>query len=197
MKAGRHRAFDKDVALDQAMEIFWSKGYPGTSLSDLTHAMGIKKPSLYSAFGNKEELYKAALERYVQKHGVIHAKHLVSADKGLQEKLDSYLTSIAKMVTDTKLPGGCFVCISTSEVGGTCIPTEAVQTISNINEETKSSLTAFFTDEVSAGNIASDCSPTIMANYILSLMFGLAVMARNGAKFPELKEVIKFSIRKF
>ena len=56
MKAGRHRVFDKDIALEQAMEVFWTNGFPGTSLSDLTTAMGINKPSLYSAFGNKEEL---------------------------------------------------------------------------------------------------------------------------------------------
>ncbi len=197
MKAGRHRTFDKDIALDQAMEVFWSNGYPGTSLSELTNAMGINKPSLYSAFGNKEKLYKSTLERYVQKHGVIHTKHLFSADKCLSDRIQCYLTSIAEMVTDPKLPGGCFVCISTSEVGGTCIPEVALQTIFNINEETKSTLTAFFTDEISAGNMTSEGSPTMMANYILSLMFGLAVMARNGAKLAELNQVIKFSTSKF
>ena len=197
MKAGRHRVFDKDIALEQAMEVFWTNGFPGTSLSDLTTAMGINKPSLYSAFGNKEELYKSALERYVQKHGVIHAKHLFSADKCLSERLQCYLTSTAKMVTDPKLPGGCFVCISTSEVGGTCIPEEAQQTILKINEATKSSLTAFFKSEIETGNVTGKRSPAMMANYILSLQFGLAVMARNGAKLAELNEVIKFSTEQF
>ena len=197
MKAGRHRTFDKEVALDQAMEVFWINGYPGTSLSDLTQAMGINKPSLYSAFGNKEELYKTTLTRYVQKHGVIHAKHLFSADKSLKERIGCYLTSIAEGLTDPTLPPGCFVCISTSEIGGTCIPEEAVQTISTINEATKSSLTAFFTDEISAGTITHKHSPASMAHYILTLMFGLSVMARNGAKLSELKEVIKFSVNKF
>ncbi|PCI33564.1 MAG: TetR family transcriptional regulator [Alphaproteobacteria bacterium] len=197
MKAGRHRTFDKEIALDQAMEVFWINGYPGTSLSDLTQAMGINKPSLYSAFGNKEELYKTTLTRYVQKHGVIHTKHLYSADKGLKERIGCYLTSIAEGLTDPKLPPGCFVSISTSEIGGTCIPEEALQTIVNINEATKSSLTAFFTDEISAGTITSEHSPASMAHYILTLMFGLSVMARNGAKLSELKKVIKFSIDKF
>ncbi len=197
MKAGRHRTFDKGIALDQAMEVFWSNGYPGTSLSDLTTAMGINKPSLYSAYGNKEKLYKSALERYVQKHGIIHTRHLFLADKCLSERVRCYLTSIAEMVTDPKLPGGCFVCISTCEVGGTCIPVDALQTIFNINEETKSSLAAFFTDEISSGNVTTEGSPAMMANYIFSLMFGLAVMARNGAKLAELNEVIKFSTAKF
>lgn len=197
MKAGRHRTFDKDIALDQAMEVFWSNGYPGTSLSDLTSAMGINKPSLYAAFGNKEKLYKSALERYVQQHGVIHAKHLFSADKCLSERIRCYLTSIAKMVTNPKLPGGCFVCISTCEVGGACIPDDALQAIFKINEVTKSSLTEFFNNEMSAGNIACEGSPEIMANYMLSLQFGLSVMARNGAKFEELNDIIKFSTANF
>jgi len=197
MKAGRHRTFDKDIALDQAMEVFWSNGYPGTSLSELTNAMGINKPSLYSAFGNKEKLYQRTLERYVQKHGAIHMKHLFSADKCLSDRVQSYLTSTAEMLTDPSLPGGCFVCISTCEIGGTCIPADALKTILNINEQTKSSLTTFFTDEISAGNVRSEGSPAMMANSILSLMFGLAVMARNGAELGELNEVIKFSTAKF
>ncbi|NRA15498.1 MAG: TetR/AcrR family transcriptional regulator [Oceanospirillaceae bacterium] len=196
MKAGRHRTFDKDTALDQAMQVFWVNGYPGTSLADLTHAMGINKPSLYSAFGNKEKLYKSALERYVQKHGVIHAKHLFSAEKNLNERVQCYLTSIAQMVTEPTLPGGCFVCLSTNEVGGTCIPAAALQTIFNINQQSKTALTDFFTAEIAAGNLASERSPATVANYILSLQFGLSVMARNGAKLTELNEIIQLSTEK-
>src|ERR1700732_2907294 len=61
---GRPRAFDTDEALDRAMHLFWRKGYLGTSLSDLTGAIGINRPSLYAAFGNKESLYRKALQRY-------------------------------------------------------------------------------------------------------------------------------------
>jgi len=197
MKAGRHRTFDKDVALEQAMEVFWSNGYPGTSLSDLTNAMGINKPSLYSAFGNKEELYKSALEKFVEKYGGIHTKHLFTAEQCLSDRIECYLTSIAEMATNPKLPTGCFVCISTSEVGGSCIPEDALQTIFKINELTKSSLTEFFKNEISVGNISSERSPAVMANYIQSLQFGLSVMARNGAKFEELSEVIKIAIENY
>jgi AcrR family transcriptional regulator len=194
MKAGRHRTFDKDIALDQAMKVFWSNGYPGTSLSDLTDAMGINKPSLYAAFGNKEKLYQSVLEKYVTKHGVVHAEHLFVTNKSLNERVKCYLTSIAQMVTNPNLPSGCLMCISTSEVGGTRIPADALQTISSINEVTKSSLNTFFTNEMSAGNIASERTPAMLANYIILLQFGLSVMARNGANFKEIKEVIKISM---
>ena len=97
---------------------------------------------------------------------MVHAKHLFSANKCLSDRLQCYLTSTAQIVTDPTLPGGCFVCISTSEVSGTCIPVEAKQTILKINEVTKSSLTAFFNSEIAAGNVNSERSADMMANYI-------------------------------
>src|ERR1700687_3375777 len=62
---GRPRAFDPDVALERAMHVFWAKGYEGAALSDLTRAMRINRPSLYAAFGNKEELFRKVLDRYM------------------------------------------------------------------------------------------------------------------------------------
>ncbi len=64
MPSGRPRAFDLEQALDSALKVFWRKGYEGASLPDLTKAMGINRPSLYAAFGNKEELFRKALDRY-------------------------------------------------------------------------------------------------------------------------------------
>src|SRR5580704_4869771 len=64
MPSGRVRQFDADVALDRALEVFWARGYEGATLPELTKAMGINRPSLYAAFGNKEQLFKKALERY-------------------------------------------------------------------------------------------------------------------------------------
>jgi TetR/AcrR family transcriptional regulator, copper-responsive repressor len=64
---GRPRSFDRDKALERAMQVFWRQGYEATTVSDLTRAMGINPPSLYAAFGDKEHLYLAALERYQQR----------------------------------------------------------------------------------------------------------------------------------
>src|SRR5213594_2671193 len=66
MPKGRPREFDIEKALDRAMEVFWRKGYEGASLPDLTKAMGINRPSMYAAFGNKEALFRRALDRYAQ-----------------------------------------------------------------------------------------------------------------------------------
>src|SRR3984893_8054267 len=68
-RMGRSRSFDIDRALDRALRVFWRKGYEGASLSDLTKAMGVNRPSLYAAFGNKEALFKKAIDRYVEGPG--------------------------------------------------------------------------------------------------------------------------------
>src|SRR6266436_7178818 len=64
MPSGRTRQFDVDAALDRALEVFWARGYEGATLPELTRAMGINRPSLYAAFGNKEQLFRKALDRY-------------------------------------------------------------------------------------------------------------------------------------
>jgi AcrR family transcriptional regulator len=84
MPGGRPRAFDADAALDRALEVFWRQGYEGTALSDLTEAMGINRPSLYAAFGNKEALFAKVLDRYTDGPGAFAAQAIESgrADDG-------------------------------------------------------------------------------------------------------------------
>ena len=76
MAGGRKREFDKQNALNAAMKVFWNKGYLGASLTDLTEGMGINKPSMYSAFGNKEKLFLEATQYYIDHHAKPHAELL-------------------------------------------------------------------------------------------------------------------------
>lgn len=197
MAAGRHRTFDKEDALVKAMEIFWRKGYSGTSLSDLTDAMGINKPSLYAAFGNKEELFASAIQQYVNLYGVPNFEKLSHPEGSFKQRMQNYLEANAKMITDSKLPGGCFVTNSTSEASSDCLPENAVRTITEINTVSIHAFTAFFKDEQTQGNLDSAVSPEVLADYLLSLQFGLAVMARNGTKRDRLKKVINYALSSF
>ncbi|MEV5114376.1 TetR/AcrR family transcriptional regulator [Peribacillus frigoritolerans] len=107
----RQREFDEEKALDDAMLLFWEKGYKATSLSDLTAKMGIQRPSLYSAFGDKEKLFEAALRKYTK----LHASHI---RKKLQNKLsvkEAFHTIFEDLVEEEykETPNkGCF-CINT------------------------------------------------------------------------------------
>jgi AcrR family transcriptional regulator len=197
MGAGRQREFDEQVAMDAAMEVFWSNGYSGTSLSDLTDAMGINKPSLYAAFGNKEALFIRALDHYVSKHGSPHSRELHAPNKSLPSRLSAYLKSIARMVCDPSLPGGCFVAETTSETGGDCLPAGASRAVAKINQLTRSSFIDFFRHEASAGNLADTHSAEVLADYLLTLQYGLAVMARHRAKREALDAVIEYAVANF
>src|SRR5262245_55716229 len=102
---GRPRAFDLDSALDQALRTFWEKGYEGSSLTDLTKAMGINRPSLYAAFGNKEELFRRALARYLSGPASFFRKALeASTGKGVVEKL---MRGAVEVHTCPGNPRGC------------------------------------------------------------------------------------------
>jgi AcrR family transcriptional regulator len=178
------------------MKVFWANGYSGTSLSDLTDVMGINKPSLYAAFGNKEALFISSLDHYVGEHGAPHNQELHTSNKDLRSRLRAYLKSIARMVCDPSLPGGCFVATTTSESGGDCLPADASRAIARINQLTHDSLVDFFRREVSAGNLTKGTSPEDLADYLLALQFGLGVMARNGADLETLDRVIECAVSK-
>jgi len=191
MAAGRQRTFDKQDALNKAMEAFWRMGYSATSLSDLTRAMGINKPSLYAAFGNKEELFVSAIQHYVDQYGVPHFEKLTLPDTSLKDRLSNYLGSIARMLTNSKLPGGCFVATSTCEAGSHCLPDHAVHTILDINSRSTDAFIHFFRDEQAKDHLSETALPEELADWLLTLQFGLAVMARNGATVERLQQIIK------
>jgi AcrR family transcriptional regulator len=105
--AGRPREFDMDNALDGALRVFWRKGYDGASLSDLTKAMGINRPSLYAAFGNKEQLYCKTFDRYSKSRG--ERLSGFSAAATARDSVEMLLRETVENVTDPKNPGGgCF-----------------------------------------------------------------------------------------
>ena len=197
MSAGRNRSFDKDRALEKAMLVFWKNGYPGTSLTDLTSEMGINKSSLYAAFTNKEALFNQAVELYLNKHGVVHSVELFKAELSLKERIRNYLFSSAEMITNSNLPRGCFICHSTSEVTGSNLPENSTALINTVNQRTLITLANFFEKEQQTGSLSDEHSPKVLANYLLTLQFGLAVSARNGSTIEELKEVVNLALYLF
>src|SRR5437667_9183481 len=102
---GRPRAFDPDAALERAMHVFWAKGYEGASLSDLTRAMRINRPSLYAAFGNKEQLFRKVLDRYMDGPLAYFGKAL--AEPRARDVVEQILFGAAKMACGPRIPSGC------------------------------------------------------------------------------------------
>lgn len=107
----RQREFDVDQALEDAMHIFWSKGYEATSLSDLTAGMGIQRPSIYSAFGDKKELFEAALRKYTAAHAA-QARSRLLHGQSVKEAFRRYFAGIVEESYTDPQNRGCF-CINT------------------------------------------------------------------------------------
>jgi AcrR family transcriptional regulator len=195
MSAGRKRSFDEEQALEAAMRIFWHQGYAGTSLSDLTEALGISKPSLYAAFGNKEQLFARALVRYGRHYGLPHAEKLLEPrDATLRQRLRTYLASVARMLTDPALPGGCLIALSSCEAGGGNLPQQACTTLAGVRGETRRVLAEVFSRERTDGQLGPDRDPDVLARYVMTLMMGMAVMARSGARLDDLEPVIGMAV---
>src|SRR5438552_18015031 len=104
---GRPRAFDPDAALERAMHVFWAKGYEGATLSDLTRAMRINRPSLYAAFGNKQQLFRKVLDRYMDGPVAYFAKALAASKA--RDVVEEIFVGTARMADDPRIPAGCLM----------------------------------------------------------------------------------------
>src|SRR5882672_4327357 len=104
---GRPRSFDMDRALDRALQVFWRKGYEGASLSDLTKAMGINRPSLYAAFGDKQALFRKAVDRYAKGPAAYICQALQEPTaRAVAERL---LHGSVDLLTNPANPRGCLM----------------------------------------------------------------------------------------
>ncbi|MDO9418088.1 TetR/AcrR family transcriptional regulator [Pararhizobium sp.] len=188
---GRPREFDVDDALQTAMEIFWRKGYEGTSVTDLTDGMGITKPSLYGFFGNKEELFRKALERYEQTKLCFFVRAL--AEPRARDVAEKILKGFADMQTDGSNPGGCMA------VSGALACSEAAadvqKSLIESRQKTERLLTERFERAHTDGDLPADQDPAELAQYIMTISQGTAVQAASGADRDALYRVIETSLK--
>jgi AcrR family transcriptional regulator len=130
---GRPRGFDRDEALESAMRLFWSRGYEATSISDLTHAMRITSPSLYSAFGDKKRLFLEAVQRYEQAAGCF-ARKALTEEPTAELAIRRLLLDALKSFTDPKNPKGCLIVL-----GATNCTVEATDIFEAVAERRRNS----------------------------------------------------------
>ncbi len=150
MASGRKKAFDESVALRAAMDVFWAKGYVGASLTDLTHSMGINKPSLYSAFGNKEALFIKATELYIESNMKAHLDALFEPETSLAKRLKNYMMSIISKQCESEQPKGCFLVLCQSELVGGDIPESAANFLKKVESAPKKLLADLFSEDPEA-----------------------------------------------
>lgn len=185
--AGRPREFDVDDALDRAVEVFWRQGYEATSLTDLTTAMGINKPSLYAAFGNKEKLFRAALERYTEGPGSYAARAVEEPTaRGVAE---AFLRGTVEATTRPRSPHGCLGvqgALAASDDGR-----EVHDLLSAWRDGARASLELRFRRAVDEGDLDPGVDPARLARYVMTVSFGLAVQAASEVPAEELVGVVE------
>lgn len=175
---GRPRAFDCDDVLRRAMRIFWEKGYEGTSMADLTTAMGIGAPSLYAAFGNKAELFAAALKVYETQIGTAIWESLEKAATARQAFAD-FLKETALSYAQPDQPRGCMIALEGLFGDADAIPARDVlreRRLDNVRL-----LRERLERGVADGDVARGVDCRKVADFYATVQHGMSITARDGA----------------
>ena len=190
MRTGRPRAFCLDEALAKAMPIFWRKGYEGASIADLTEAMGINPPSLYAAFGSKEGLFQAVLDRYEQERKDDLDKILAAPTA--RETAELYFAKVIEGVTamDGRHPPGCLVVQSGQSCGEAAIPEMATR----LRAAKEQALRERFERARKEGDLPKSADPAALARYMMTIVNGMAMQATAGATEKDLREVARLAL---
>jgi AcrR family transcriptional regulator len=181
---GRPREFDVEEALAAALRVFWQKGYEGASLTDLTEAMGITRPSLYAAFGNKEALFKQALDLYESEKLAYVGKALEAPTaKGVAERMLS--GSI-----DTVSSGECRGCMGViTSVSCASQDSPIRQDVQARTQSVRAAIETRMRQAIEAGDFSLPVEPEAMTRYLVALMQGISVQAGSGASREQLEQV--------
>ena len=191
MGMGRPREFDAEVALDQAMEVFWRHGYEGATIAQLTEAMGINPPSLYACFGNKEGLLKAALDRYTKLRNV-WMDGVVAAPTA-RDVAERMLMGIAEKQTDPANPPGCLLVQGgiACGTGSENVPFE----LAARRAQNEDQLRDRFIRAKAEGDLKPTSDPAALARYVSAVSVGMGVMASSGADREALRQVASVAVQ--
>src|ERR1700676_782882 len=188
---GRPRAFDVDRALDRALHLFWRKGYEGSSLSDLTRSMGINRPSLYAAFGDKEKLFRKVLDRYAE--GPASYSSAALQEPTSRAVVERLLYGTADVLTSPGSPRGCLLVQGALACGNGA--DSARRELISRRMAGEAALRERLNQARLDGALPSEATPPSLARYIVTLIQGMSVQAAGGATRSELHRVIGIALQ--
>jgi AcrR family transcriptional regulator len=185
--SGRKKSFDVDTALNSAMDVFWQKGYVGATLTDLTHQMGINKPSMYSAFGNKEALFIKATQCYIETKAKPHVKLLFEQGVALKKRLKNHMMSIISMQCDSEQAKGCYLTLCQSELVSGDIPEQAEKILKEADLMPKQQYSELTKTAAASIKLGLDKNAQANGLSLYTLLKGTASMARSGVNKSQLE----------
>lgn len=188
---GQGRRFDTQAALDDAMDVFWRHGYEGTSIADLTRAIGITPSSLYAAFDGKRNLFDLVVERYLQTKGRF-------TSLAFEEETDSLslvrrlLREASDEYADSNGPGGCLIVSA-----ATCVTDENHDVEVKLESHRRSNIKqieGILRTDQDKGAISKNADPEALANFVGTVLQGMAQRGRDGASARELRTTAEMSL---
>ena len=190
-KTGRPRTFDADEALDCAMKVFWEKGYEGSSLPELTKAMGMNRPSLYAVFGNKEQLFHKALERYSDTRMRFFDAALEQPTA--RQVVEALLTQYVDAQTMPDGPHGCMGVNAALACSDDALPIRDELFARRLRGEIK--LRDRLRRAREEGDLPPDSCPEQQARFVVTLSQGMAIQAAAGVSREQLQQMVGLLLR--
>lgn len=182
---GRPRAFDVDKTLDALLRVFWRKGYEGTSYADLTAAAGVERPALYSAFGNKEALFRKVMERYYDRQLDYFPNAL--EEPTARRVVDRMLRDAAELQTRHEEHPGCL------GVSGVLAGSDEAEPMRQLLIEARAGGEAMLRERLerarAEGDLPETAQPAALAAFVMAVLHGMAVQAKAGFSRETLEAV--------
>ncbi len=188
---GRPRSFDREAALVSAMEVFWKKGFEGASLADLTGAMGINPPSLYAAFGDKEDLFLEAADHYMQRRSASCPYVEEATAKAAIGKL---LTYMAHDFTSPDHPRGCLMMLAAATTGSA---PKLQAALARKRTDARARMRARIERGLKEGDVPPGTDAAGLSDFYATIMTGLSMQARDGASRKSLLATVERAMSLF
>jgi AcrR family transcriptional regulator len=191
MPSGRVREFDVEEALCRALEVFWARGYEGATLPQLTRAMGINRPSLYAAFGNKEQLFRKALDHYQTGPQSFLTEALRKPTA--HAVVEAIFSGFVKMQRNRDQARGCLIVSGALACGENAEPVR--QELARLRQSAVRGLRQRFERAIQDGDLPEGTDCATLARYVATILNGLAVQAASGATEKEMRLVARMAMR--
>jgi AcrR family transcriptional regulator len=191
-KRGRPRAFDRDLALDRAMMLFWRQGFESTSISDLTSALGINPPSLYAAFGDKERLFREAAQRY-QEASDRATERVMAEAATAREAIERLLIGAASGMSKPGQPGACMLVIA----AGSCIAASPalLEELSQLRDRARRAMQRRVERAIEEKELGAEVDPAALARFYATVVQGMSTQRVDGATKKELLATVAMAMR--
>ena len=190
-KTGRPIGFDREAALEAAMLLFWQRGYEGTSMADLTHAMGLNPSSIYAAFGDKHTLFQFVVKRYME----LRAQYAVRAleEPTLERFIRALFDNTVAFLTTPGHPPTCMTLAGA--VGCSLDATPARDLMTAIRKQNQVALRKRLLKARKSGELPKGINVDDYTRYLSSIIAGLSIQAANGSTKAELKRTAQMALR--